>query len=555
VETTAAGLERRVESDRRDGEDRRRDGGDRRRSGDRRVANRRGPGGQNSPHEGLSHDGIVDPANAGAAATADTESRSSVWRLVTGEALRALRAEDGDHPAERRHVVDRRSGADRRQSSADRRSGIDRRAPPYDLSYEEITALLGGDAPSPLGDDRFLEAAMAAAALVAASGGPITEPRLRAAGEILALAEFLRDADLDEAMSLFQGFADDLARRPHQGRDRVLGALRSIADDPEVAPLVMRVACVLGLADRAVSSTERGRLEELAGALEIAPPEFGDTSWNAATVAEADAPLRLVVGNAKAGSGKTTTAAHLAVALLSQGFRVGTIDMAGADGPLSRMMANRRGVAAGSGLALMMPKHRIVDPATDGLGDRFEEALAELDACRFIVVDTPTGTGPAVAKPHAIADAIITPLPDSPLDIDALLAIDWDKPAAATPSDYCRMVVETNRARTDAVTHPADWIIIRCRLGYANARSSREMERLVDKLASSLGFRAITGLEDDDAFVAPLSMGLTVVDLLKHACNGSRPKALVARRDEVLRMVRALDITTAPAWNRGGLRV
>jgi chromosome partitioning protein len=38
-------------------------------------------------------------------------------------------------------------------------------------------------------------------------------------------------------------------------------------------------------------------------------------------------PYVVVIGNEKGGSGKTTLAMHLAVALLKEGQRVGTIDL------------------------------------------------------------------------------------------------------------------------------------------------------------------------------------------------------------------------------------
>src|SRR3546814_20122777 len=42
---------------------------------------------------------------------------------------------------------------------------------------------------------------------------------------------------------------------------------------------------------------------------------------------EQSVPYVIVVGSAKGGTGKSTTAIHLAVALMKLGFRVGTIDL------------------------------------------------------------------------------------------------------------------------------------------------------------------------------------------------------------------------------------
>ena len=52
-------------------------------------------------------------------------------------------------------------------------------------------------------------------------------------------------------------------------------------------------------------------------------------------------PRILVLGNEKGGSGKSTTAAHLIVALLKRGFSVGSIDLDARQGSLSRLLENR----------------------------------------------------------------------------------------------------------------------------------------------------------------------------------------------------------------------
>ena len=50
----------------------------------------------------------------------------------------------------------------------------------------------------------------------------------------------------------------------------------------------------------------------------------------------------IAVGNEKGGSGKSTTALHLAVYLLHQGYRVATIDVDSRQQTLTRYLRNRR---------------------------------------------------------------------------------------------------------------------------------------------------------------------------------------------------------------------
>jgi chromosome partitioning protein len=72
-------------------------------------------------------------------------------------------------------------------------------------------------------------------------------------------------------------------------------------------------------------------------------------------------PYVIVLGNEKGGTGKSTTAVHLVVALLKLGFSVGSIDLDGRQGTLSRYLAKRRAHAERSGRALPQPLHRRIE--------------------------------------------------------------------------------------------------------------------------------------------------------------------------------------------------
>jgi len=69
-------------------------------------------------------------------------------------------------------------------------------------------------------------------------------------------------------------------------------------------------------------------------------------------------PYIIVIGNEKGGTGKSTTAMHLIVALAKLGFKLGSIDLDARQSSLSRYIANRREYAEESGEALEMPSHR-----------------------------------------------------------------------------------------------------------------------------------------------------------------------------------------------------
>src|SRR6185437_5776254 len=68
----------------------------------------------------------------------------------------------------------------------------------------------------------------------------------------------------------------------------------------------------------------------------------------------------VVLGNEKGGSGKSTTALHIAVALLKAGQRVATIDLACRQQTFTRYINNRGAWARRTGLDHEIPVHRLI---------------------------------------------------------------------------------------------------------------------------------------------------------------------------------------------------
>jgi chromosome partitioning protein len=113
-------------------------------------------------------------------------------------------------------------------------------------------------------------------------------------------------------------------------------------------------------------------------------------------VPEASGAYAVVVGNQKGGTGKSTTAIHLAVALLQRGYRVGTVDLDARQGTLTHFLANRRAWAATGNGPLAEPVHQAVETSTLPQRDaadadeavRLDAALASFADCDFVVIDT-----------------------------------------------------------------------------------------------------------------------------------------------------------------------
>src|SRR5436305_10412813 len=85
----------------------------------------------------------------------------------------------------------------------------------------------------------------------------------------------------------------------------------------------------------------------------------------------------VVLVNEKGGSGKSTTALHVAVALLKAGQRVATIDLDCRQQSFTRYIDNRRAWAHRTGISLELPVHRCIK-----LGDTMQ--IAENEASEFL---------------------------------------------------------------------------------------------------------------------------------------------------------------------------
>ena len=97
----------------------------------------------------------------------------------------------------------------------------------------------------------------------------------------------------------------------------------------------------------------------------------------------------VVLGNEKGGSGKSTSALHIAVALMKAGQRVATIDLDCRQQSFTRYIANRSAWARRTGLDLEIPVHYCVK-----LGETMQIADNENAEFQQFMRDT----GPDAAK-------------------------------------------------------------------------------------------------------------------------------------------------------------
>lgn len=269
----------------------------------------------------------------------------------------------------------------------------------------------------------------------------------------------------------------------------------------------------------------------------------------------------VVLGNEKGGSGKSTTALHIAVALLKAGQRVATIDLDSRQQSFTRYIENRRTWAQRTGIDLELPHHCCVALGnTMQIGDnemsefaQFSAAVSEVEkSFDFIVIDTPGTDSYLMRLAHSMADTLVTPLNDSFLDFDVLGAVDPTTYSVIGESHYSSMVKVARKQRRDLDGATTDWIVVRNRLSMIGSRNKQLIAEGLDQLSFRLGFRPVDGFAERVVYREFFPRGLTALDDLDEATLGTRPNmAHVTAREEVTSLLRHMRL---PIDERGRRR-
>ena len=269
----------------------------------------------------------------------------------------------------------------------------------------------------------------------------------------------------------------------------------------------------------------------------------------------------VVLGNEKGGSGKSTAALHIAVALLKAGQRVATIDLDCRQQSFTHYIGNRAAWARRTGLNLELPVHccirlgetmQIADNESSEL-HQFVDAVSAVERTfDFIVIDTPGTDSYLMRLAHSMADTLVTPINDSFLDFDVLGTVDPATYAVTGESHYATMVRETRRKRRQLDGATTDWVVVRNRLSMIGSRNKQLVADSLKELSFRLGFRAIDGFAERVVYREFFPRGLTALDEIDEATLGTRPNlGHVTAREEVTSLLRHLKL---PLDERGRRR-
>jgi chromosome partitioning protein len=266
----------------------------------------------------------------------------------------------------------------------------------------------------------------------------------------------------------------------------------------------------------------------------------------------------IVVGNDKGGSGKSTVAIHVAIALLKAGARVATLDLDSRQRTFTHYVERRRAWAKTARLRIELPNHNRLEQgssshAKENEAVEFSAFSAALSAVEhghdFVVIDTPGADTYLTRLAHAMADTLITPVNDSMLDLDVIGTVDPATLEFTGPSHYAGTVREARRQRRDIDGRTVDWIVVRNRLTAAATRGRPLVAATLEAMSLRLGFRHADGFAERTCYRDFFPRGLTAVDTLDPALLGETPSLThLAAQEEVCALMAALQL---PGNERG----
>jgi chromosome partitioning protein len=247
----------------------------------------------------------------------------------------------------------------------------------------------------------------------------------------------------------------------------------------------------------------------------------------------------IVFANEKGGTGKSTTAVHIAVALATLGHSVAAIDLDHRQRTLARYLENREGTSRRLKLDLPMPAYTTLNLLTDA---GLEQEIARIGwGADFLILDTPGRDDPLTRAAISRADTIVTPINDSFVDLDLIGQVDGESFKVKRLGFYAELIWELRKVRANTNGSSVDWVVLRNRLQHIEANNMKRVARALAELSKRAGFRTIPGLSERVIFRELFPKGLTLLDIGAGASFGI---SHIAARQELREMLAALGLET-----------
>ena len=228
---------------------------------------------------------------------------------------------------------------------------------------------------------------------------------------------------------------------------------------------------------------------------------------------------RIVFANEKGGTGKSTTAVHIAVALAYQGAKVAALDLDPRQRTFHRYLENRAETERRRGITLPSARFEVLRGQT--VAELDEQAAELADGADFLLFDTP-GRDDEFARHAATgADTLVTPLNDSFVDFDLIGQVDAETFKVRKLSFYAELIWEARKKRAMATIKDVqqgggrkemDWVVVRNRTGFTEARNMKRLDGALTELSKRVGFRIAQGLSERVIYRELFPSGLTLLD-------------------------------------------
>ena len=144
-------------------------------------------------------------------------------------------------------------------------------------------------------------------------------------------------------------------------------------------------------------------------------------------------------------------------------------------------------------------------------------AMERMDAnADFILIDTPGRDDPLARAAAEQADTLVTPMNDSFVDFDLIGQVDAETFKVKKLSFYAELIWEARLKRSrmglEQQRRELDWVVVRNRTGYTEARNMARLEKALAEMSKRVGFRIAKGLSERVIYRELFPSGLTLLD-------------------------------------------